>query len=148
MDRFDKSFSRRLDPMTGRPFSSGHPDGVWIIYILYLLPLFFAFLAAAVGVVMTLMGKPLNPSLLAPLVVAGILFVPALVLFARRSSAAVVWMSGVTVFFATLAVAGLVYLSRSGTLSGAAMAGILGLVLMQAYGAYYAYGLSRDKILT
>ena len=36
MDRFDRSFNE-IDPKTGKPFSSGHPDGVWIITILYSL---------------------------------------------------------------------------------------------------------------
>jgi hypothetical protein len=147
MDRFDKSFNN-VDPATGRPFSRGHPDGVWIIFILYVLPLFFAFVAAVVGIVMKFYGKPFNPGLVMPLLVTGVLFGPALVLFAKRSSAAYIWMVGVTVFFAALAVAGVAYLSRSGTLTGVAMAAIFGVVLIQGYGAYYAYGLSRDKILT
>jgi hypothetical protein len=36
MDRFKEDFNN-VDPITGRPFSSGHPDGVWIISIIYSL---------------------------------------------------------------------------------------------------------------
>ena len=34
MDRFDKNF-HDSDPETGRPFSYGHPDGVWIICLAF-----------------------------------------------------------------------------------------------------------------
>lgn len=41
MNRFDRDFND-TDPITRRPFSDGHPDGVWIIVILLGIPLFAA----------------------------------------------------------------------------------------------------------
>jgi hypothetical protein len=45
MNRFDPAFTD-TGPITHRPFSGGHPDGVWLIAILLGIPVF----AAAVAV--------------------------------------------------------------------------------------------------
>jgi hypothetical protein len=45
MNRFDPDFND-ADPVTHRPFSGGHPDGVWIIASVLGVPI----VAAALGV--------------------------------------------------------------------------------------------------
>jgi hypothetical protein len=47
MNHFDRDFND-TDPITHRPFSGGHPDGVSIIVILLSIPLFAATLGASI----------------------------------------------------------------------------------------------------
>jgi hypothetical protein len=147
MNRFDKSFNN-VDTVTGRPFSSGHPDGVWVIGIVYVLILAAAAGAAVVGILTSVFAKqPYSPRTLAPLLVMSFLYLPAIILLAMRSASAVIWMVGLAFFFALGAVAAGILLSKSGQLSGATVAGMLFAVVAQAYAAYYTYGLKREALL-
>lgn len=147
MNRFDKSFNN-VDPVTGRPFSSGHPDGVWIIGIFYLLVLTAAAGAAVVGVLTSVFSnQPYSPQTLVPLLVMSCLCLPPIILLMKRSASAVIWMVGLALFFALMAVAAGIYLDRSNQLSGAAVAGLLIAVSAQAYAAYYTYELKQEALL-
>jgi hypothetical protein len=57
MNRFDRDFND-TDPITHRPFSDGHPDGVWIIVILLGIPLFAAMLAILISAIMCFSASP------------------------------------------------------------------------------------------
>lgn len=66
MDRFDGNFND-VDPITGRPFSGGHPDGVWMIIIFYSLLVIVAIAHASFAV----FGADDEASIISPAVVGG-----------------------------------------------------------------------------
>src|SRR5690242_19028951 len=94
MDRFDPNFND-TDPVTGRPFSGGHPDGVWMMAILLGIPVFAAALGVLVAAVMLVMGK-LIPAvgILFAAALAAILYMPPIVMLFRRSRQALNWILG------------------------------------------------------
>src|SRR6476646_8950687 len=91
MNRFDRDFND-TDPITHRPFSDGHPDGVWIIVILLGIPLFAAMLPILISAIMVFFSKSLA-GLSTFLIVVGataglsIVFVPPVFLLRRVSVA-------------------------------------------------------------
>ncbi len=138
MDRFDASFND-IDPQTGRPFSSGHPDGVWLIGILY-----GAFLVPVLPLVMagqgkSLQGEPQGLLLLLAALVLVLLFLPPIYWLFTRSARAVYM-----VFFLLALVLAAVVAALLGGLNPSLL---IPAVLLQAYICFYVFGLRRDGLL-
>ena len=146
MHRFDKQFSE-VGPVTSRPFSWGHPDGVWIIAIFYML---FALAGAIFGFVLIVQDVksgsfPVLGAANLVLVFAG--YVPAVVFLFRRSAKAVVWLTGL---FIWIFAAGVMALLGGIPTQGSYFAVVIGVaiaVLSQGYITYYAYSLRKDRLL-
>jgi hypothetical protein len=145
MNRFDESFND-IDRTTGRPFSYGHHDGVWLITIIYLLFVIGA-IARAVLTLLYSEGSQLDVELIVPILITSALYVPPLVLLFRRSKMAVVWMVVLAMIFLASGIAAGMKLDHEGKLGTAAFLGIAGFVATQAYIAFYTYGLKRDVLL-
>lgn len=139
MNRFDKNFNN-VDPETSRPFSSGHPDGAWIIAIIYGFVLFFALVAALYGIYQSIFGENINlMPLISALVVYGLLLPPIFLLF-KRSKKALTWCGGLLVIF-------LVALISTFFSNKEAALPLLVLVCAQSYICFYILGLIKDKLL-
>jgi hypothetical protein len=136
MNRFDKSFND-TDPITGRPFSSGHPDGVWIIAILYSIPVI---LATAFALFSLFFREDKSPIIAAAVVV--IAYVPPIILLFRRSKIAVWWIaaiSGICIFPAVKAY----FLEPNMTV----LIGALIALCYHGYMALFTLGLKKDELL-
>jgi len=147
MHRFDEQFND-IDPATSRPFSGGHPDGVWVIAILYTV---FALAGAGFGVIHTIgdLKAGVFPVLgLANLALAFGGYVPVVIFIFRRSAKAVVWMVGLLICVCI----GSVTVLLSGTdFQGAYLATVIGVavaVAFQGYITYYVYSLKQDSLLS
>jgi hypothetical protein len=145
MNRFDASFNE-IDRSTGRPFSHGHPDGVWIIAIIYSL-LIVGTIASAVVTLIYTADSRLNAKLIGPTLVIGALYVPPLVFLFRRSKIGFFWMLVLAVLFAVGGIVAALKLNGEGQLGTSALVGIAIGVAQQAYIAFYTYGLKRDSLL-
>src|SRR5436190_10261780 len=79
--------------MSGRAFSGGHPDGVWIIAIILGIPLVAAALGAVAAIVMLFIGQF---AMAAGILVGGAInvavFLPPIRLLFRRSAHALTWI--------------------------------------------------------
>ena len=140
MNRFDKNFND-IDTITGRPFSKGYPDGIWIIAVMYGFVAFFALLATLGGIGMLIMGKGAEalPLLAVGVVVCALFSVITGLLFKR---------SAVVLYFAL----GLCALALLGAalLHAANPAGtsiLLVVALLQGYVGFYLYRLKSEALL-
>ncbi len=143
MDRFDKNFNN-VDPETSRPFSSGQPDGVWLISIIYSLPVFIPITVIIVAIFLGLIFGSTSWSLVGGMAIAvianSVLFLPAIILMFRRSIKAIYY----TLFLFLLSYFGI--LAAYFLKPDAIIAGIAAIVL-QDYICYYLYGLKKDLLL-
>ena len=83
-DRFNKNFND-IDPETSRPFSYGHPDGVWIISILFGLPVLCSALGFFATIVLFIFTGEFNPAGIVAFLISSVLFLPFILLLFRRS---------------------------------------------------------------
>ena len=146
MNRYDKSFNG-VDHVTGRPFSMGHPDGVWIIAIIYTL----IALTTVLRFIITLMldhEARLSAELVAPVLLSGAIFIPPIVMLFRMSKSVVVWMTVLALIYLVGGVAAGLKLAQVGQLEVGPFCGIVLVVLGQAYIAYYTYLMKQDSLLT
>ena len=144
MNRFDNSFND-VDRLTGRAFSWGYPDGVWVIGILYLLPVIATAGLAAVGAFF-------SPEFsirqhVFPFLATCALYIPPVLLLLARSKFAVVWTAFLTLLYLAAAIIGGRALEREGQLEGAVLLGMGIAVGLQAYISYYTYTLKKDELL-
>ena len=139
MNRFDKNFNGS-DPETARPFSGGHPDGAWMISIVYGYILFFSVIGFIVGMYKSVTGESIQWAMIIGPIISWILFVPPIKFIFARSANALFWCLGLLVIF-TCAFIGTLF-SNPG---GAAMLGVIALI--QAYICFYLYTLLKDKLL-
>ena len=150
MNRFDSTFND-TDPITQRPFSSGHPDGVWMIAILLGIPIVLAVLGVVAAVVMLVFTKfttgliTLLSAVVAAVVITIVFGSPILLLF-RRSRQALTWILGLLAVFAFLLTASFTLPAESPLRPPLQMAGIVGSFLF-GYCAYYLSGLKRQELL-
>jgi hypothetical protein len=138
----DKNF-HGSDPKTSRPFSSGHPDGVWMIAIVFCLlmavpivglvvsigMMFFG--AGSINIIFTAMGAT---------AVAIFLFFPAILLLFQRSGK----VFYVFVFYSvilSLAVFFLYFFEKK------LFPIAVGLILLQARANYYVFRLKQDRLI-
>jgi hypothetical protein len=140
MDRFSVEFND-VDPVTGRPFSAGHPDGVWMMSIIYLLGILSSGGVAIFGIYKITSGSTEGYAiLLAALLNALILVIPIYFLFKRSQKA--IYAIAFIAFFMVLSVA-LSLLS-----GGANKYGFLIGACVQVYFYIYVVGLKEDGLLT
>jgi hypothetical protein len=140
MNRFDENFND-IDPVTSRPFSWGHPDGVWIIAIIYIL-IALTFLVWTIFGFYKLFSEGLHNI---PIILGGcvglFLFLSTVIFLFRRSD---------KVFYPLIVI---LILSAVNFLlqnfSGGFQSSFATLValLAQSYICYYIYGLKRDNLL-
>ncbi len=145
MNRFDDSFSG-IDHSTGRPFSWGHPDGVWLIATLYSLPV----MASVARVLLTLLfseGGVASLSVMLPLIITTVMFVPPIVLLFARSMLAFVWTVLLALLYLIVGIGYAVKLNHDGELGIVALLMIGAVVFGQAFIAVYTYRMKRDALL-
>ncbi len=143
MDRFDKEF-HGVDRETSRPFSAGHPDGVWLASILYGLPVAGFLIGFAITLLMTLFtGSPgwkMVVTMLAALVVLSLLFAPIVTLLFRRSKKALPYSILLAVVFSVICLG--TYIGQPQQIAVPAV-----LLVLQLFGVYYFWGLIKDRLL-
>ena len=150
MNRFDSTFND-TDPLTQRPFSGGHPDGVWMIAILLGIPIVLAVLGVFASAVMLFFTK-LTTGLITLLgvvvatVVMTLVFAPPIWLLFRRSRHALTWILGLLALFAFLLIASFTLPAESPLRSQLQFAGAIGSLLF-GYFSYYLFGLRRQELL-
>jgi hypothetical protein len=139
---YDKSF-HGSDPLTSRPFSSGHPDGVWLISIIYSLLLALPILGLVAAIVMMLfLGGDFKTVLLAMGVAAAmiVVFLPAILLLFQRSGK----IFYVFLFYSIMLSISLVF---SYYLQEQLFPIALGLFCLQFWANYYVFRLKQDRLI-
>lgn len=144
MNRFDESYND-VDPATGRPFSWGLPDGVWIVAIIYFLPVMATIVRTVLSIIATKAEVELE--LFIPVIATSALYIPALILLFRRSKFAVIWTAGIALLTLIGAVAIGTGMSEEGQLSTPVLVGLTAAVVGHGYIAYYTFALKREHIL-
>jgi len=139
MNRFDKNFNGS-DPETARPFSGGHPDGAWMISIIYGYILFFSLVGFLFGIYKSITGESIEGNMIVGAIISWILFAPPIRFIFMRSAKALVWCLGLLGVF-IFALIGTLLSSPDNLLVIAAV------VLAQAYICFYLYTLMKDKLL-
>jgi hypothetical protein len=139
MNRFDKKFNN-VDPITSRPFSSGHPGGVWLISILYGLAIVVPAIGILVTLVMFFFTGTFNPAALAATAISLALFLPLIILLFKRSAKSI-FMA----IFLLLVFSGVSAFSYITSQDGLYVA--IGLCFAQLYVIYYMLGLKKDQLL-
>lgn len=140
MERFDKQFNES-DPETGRPFSGGHPDGVWIIAIIYSLFILGALAGCITGLAQVIQGDLKGLSVALASVVSLVLYAGSIVQLFKRSIVAIALIGFLSACFLV------------GTLGGAAfqneqLTPILAVAtIVHIYILYYVFGLKKDGLL-
>lgn len=140
MNRFDDDFNE-IDPITARPFSSGHPDGVWIVSFIYGFILLFASIGILMGLFKLVTGGGFDVASILSGIIGFVLFLPPIIFLFRRSTK-VVNISFITLFLLLLGV-GMSYFFAPATVAiPLIFAGV------QAYICFYFWGLKSDELLT
>jgi uncharacterized membrane protein YhaH (DUF805 family) len=146
VNRFDPDFND-VDPMSGRAFSGGHPDGVWIIAIILGIPLVAAVLGAVAAIVMLFFGQF---AMAAGLLVGGAInfavFLPPIRLLFRRSARALTWIIVLLCVFLFVLALGFLAPSESPAKGQLMSAGIIGSALYASF-AYYLFRLRAEELL-
>lgn len=143
MDRFDKNF-HDVDAQTSRPFSAGHPDGVWIASILYSLPIVVLFIGFLISIALTIVSGSPGWQIVFGMVIglAGLLtmFLPIVILLFKRSRKAFVY----SLFLCALCacVCAVSYFAQPDQLLIPSV-----ILLIQLFGAFYFWGLKKDELL-
>lgn len=139
MNRFDTNFND-VDPITSRPFSWGHPDGVWIIGIMYFLISLASFVAVVAGIFKLFSPGFLGLALLLGGSAALLLFLSTVILLFKRSEQSLYPAIAILALFA-----GGFVISSFIALKSSLVA--LAVLAVQSYICYYIYGLKRDGLL-
>lgn len=140
MNRFDENFND-IDPITSRPFSWGHPDGVWIIAIIYTLIVLVSFVSVVVGIYRLFSYGLSHAFILLSGCVSLFLFSSALIFLFRRSNRA--FYSAVTILIFCV----INYLAAGPLGDFKLSMGSLVVLCAQSYICYYIYGLKKDNLL-
>lgn len=146
MDRFEKSF-HGIDRTTSRPFSHGHPDGVWVLAIIYGLFIVTAGVFVAAQIWQAPHGQ-VGVGMTIPFFVAVAVFVPPIVLLFQRKSAAVIWISVLALISIGGDVMAISSLLKAHALQVPTIVGLVMALLLQVYPAFYAFGLKKDSLLS
>lgn len=145
MDRFDKAFNE-IDTQTARPFTAGHPDGVWFSSIVYGMPIVLA-LVLCIGILiagvffMDGIKWPLFFSAVGGVIILSVVLVPIIFLLFRRSRQAFSYAFILSLLFLVVTIA--VYF-----VNPAVFALPLALLLLQLCALYYCWGLKKDGLLS
>lgn len=148
-NRFDRSFND-VDPESSRPFSNGHPDGVWIVSTIFVM-MTLVFVLRALLAIMAATKKgagPLDVSAIVSAVVAlGLYLPPVLLLFKRKAAAAaLIWILVALSFIG--AVFGGYRIRLTGELPLMTILAIAVALACFVYIGLYVQSLVRDRLLT
>jgi len=143
MNRSDPSY-HEIDPQTYRPFSHGHPDGVWIIGTIYSLIVTVAVLYSAISF---FTQKTPSPTVLAPGAGTLVLFVAPVVLLFLREKFAVIWLVALAILVATASVLAIVQMHQQDHYVIPAVVGLVLMTGLQLYAAIYSLLLKSDGLL-
>lgn len=144
MERFDKNFND-VDSITSRPFSAGHPDGIWIGSIVYgftiAVPLFVIIALSGIAIFTGGLNLNLLVKMAIALTINSFLFSPPIIFGFRRSKFALEY----SVFLLALFLLGTVtaYLFQP-----EAVFAPLAIACLQGYNCYYLLGLKKDSLIT
>lgn len=138
MSRFDSNFNN-VDPESSRPFSGGHPDGAWMISIIYGMVLLFSFFGMIVGIISIFGDKP-NVFLVIACAFSFTVFLPPIIFLFKRSIKALFYC----LFILVLGLSGVI---SSYFYNPSLLYGLLAFVLVQSYISFYVYGLKKDQLL-
>jgi len=138
-NRFDNSFND-VDIVTSRPFSHGHPDGVWIASILYGLPLVGCVIGILATIVLFFIKGTFNAAVIIGLVLCGILFFTLISLMFKRSDKSIYIAS----FFTFLSVCAATFAHGQHQMAFYALVGVS---VANLYFVYYLFGLKSDGLL-
>lgn len=138
-NKFDKSFND-VDSVTSRPFSHGHPDGIWVASILYGLPLVGCVVGILVTIVLFFVKGTFNPAAIVGLIVCGILFFTLITLMFKRSQKSIY----MALFFAFLSVCAATFVHGQ---QPEAFYSLVGVSIANLYLVYYLFGLKADGLL-
>lgn len=147
MNRYSVDFND-VDPETGRPFSWGHPDGVWMISIVYCLIALVSVGAAIFGIYKIKSGSDGGYVMALSAIVTTLIFVLPVHFLFKRSTRAI---------HLTCLIALLAFLSSAAFLSGFmdkyvllgdAKYLLLGATGLQIYVFIYVVGLEKDRLLS
>jgi len=139
---FDKNF-HGSDSITSRPFSSGHPDGVWMIAIVFYLLMAVPVVSLIISVGMVVFGLGSFNMIFAAMGVTALaifLFFPAVLLLFQRSGKIFYVFS----FYSVVLILSVtfLYLFEHEMLPVAA-----GLLCLQLWANYYVFRLKQDKLI-
>lgn len=142
MNRFDKDF-HDSDPITGRPFSSGYPDGIWIIGIIISLFLIATILGTGIASVATwkegkgilAAGRVVFVGLI-PIYMWGLF----LYLLVKRSAGIIAFSA----ILGALSFASGIYVHMN---NGSGLTGSIIVCLLFLYFAFYGEGLREDGLI-
>lgn len=139
MSRFSENFND-IDPASGRPFSFGHPDGVWVIAILYSIILIISVGLFIAGLFKLILSQSFEVGFFLAACINFGLFLPPILFLFRRSDKAIGFSLAIFfIFFAATAI--------SSTSADTKFYIPLFLVCIQGYICYYMYGLKKDGLL-
>lgn len=139
MDRFDTDFND-IDPITSRPFSWGHPDGVWIITIVYTLVSLASLAAVVVGIYKLFSPGFLGLALLVGGGVALFLLLWTVISLLKRSERSLYPAIAILALYVSVFVIEC-FMDLKLSLAALAFVGV------QSCICYYIYGLKRDDLL-
>jgi hypothetical protein len=140
MNKYSTNFND-IDPETGRPFSAGHPDGVWIISIVYSLIVFVSAGVALFGIYKIITGSDAGYAMFLAGATNTLIFsLPVYFLFRRSANA--VYIIG---FIAFLAVSAGIVSLFTGVSNKFVLSGI---ACLQIYIFIYVIGLKKDGLLS
>lgn len=146
MNRFDPDFND-IDPATQRAFSGGHPDGVWLIAIIFGLPVVVAALAAIAAACMLVFGKFTTAlGIFVAVAVVTFLYAPPVVFLFRRSVRALTWILGLLGLDLVMLAIAFGLPADNPARRPVQLFGLVGVVLHAIF-SYYLNRLRRQKLL-
>lgn len=146
MNRFDPDFND-IDPATQRAFSGDHPDGVWLIAIIFGLPVVMAALAAVAAAFMLVSGKFTTAlGIFVAVAVVTFLYAPPILFLFRRSIRALTWVLGLLGLDLVMLAITFGLPLENPARAPLQMFGLVGAVLHGIF-AYYLNRLRRQKLL-
>lgn len=150
MNRFDKEF-HGSDPISGRPFCSGYPDGIWMIGIILTLgaPLLAASIIYAVN--SELREPDIATSLFTSLCIAYLTFtawIASIILLIQRKCSIILLCSSIGFLSLVYSTRGLYlfYANEAHEMGNHIVIGLLFSIIFMAF-AWYCEGLREDKII-
>jgi hypothetical protein len=139
MNKYSENFND-IDPESGRPFSAGYPDGVWIISIIYGLIALVSVGMAVSGVYKIISGSNAGYAIFMSAGINAFIFVLALYFLFKRSGNAI-YIVGFIACFAVLAGAASFFLETGSKFI------LSGVACLQIYILSYVMGLKKDGLL-
>jgi phosphoglycerol transferase MdoB-like AlkP superfamily enzyme len=146
VNRFSPDFND-VDPESGRPFSWGHPDGVWMLCIVLL---FGAIIGSGLSIadIQTSIKSSIPPIVGTTYLLTVVIgYIPPIFMLLKRKTFAVKWFLGLLVWTTFLATVVLFADILSPEAFQTEIITTTARLTIVSYIAYYVYGLKRDNLL-